>query len=357
MAPIVCRGHSMGLPACSITRAVSASSYSQAPYTATRMASREIHCRLSCDSASKALIPHYLRGSTHASRRRLQRIHAWWFSTSVWLKSSALIQPCLNAKVRHGFPAIKPPMMPTRSPWPTRGISSATSCRSSVMVAPSCSGERVGRDGVRRDIQLKGSGRTPFSRNGDGRAALGPMLREYLISEAIHALGIPTTRSLAVVTTGEQVVREDLLPGAVLTRVAASHIRVGTFEYFAGSRRSRCSGSATRLRHRTTLRRSAGRLRARAGGARGRCADARPRSLRMDERGLHPRRNEHGQHGHLGRDHRLRAVCIHGSLRHPHGVQLHRPWRAVCVWQSASDRAMESCAIRRNPVTAHRSGD
>jgi uncharacterized protein YdiU (UPF0061 family) len=94
-------------------------------------------------------------------------------------------------------------------------------------------GERVGRDGVRRDVQLKGSGRTPFSRNGDGRAALGPMLREYLISEAMHALGVPTTRSLAVVTTGEQVVRQDLLPGAVLTRVAASHIRVGTFEYFA----------------------------------------------------------------------------------------------------------------------------
>jgi uncharacterized protein YdiU (UPF0061 family) len=94
-------------------------------------------------------------------------------------------------------------------------------------------GERVGRDGVRRDIQLKGSGQTPFSRNGDGRAALGPMLREYLISETMHALGIPTTRSLAVVTTGEQVVRVDLLPGAVLTRVAASHIRVGTFEYFA----------------------------------------------------------------------------------------------------------------------------
>src|SRR3954447_22661941 len=94
-------------------------------------------------------------------------------------------------------------------------------------------GEVIDRHGVRRDIQLKGSGRTPFSRNGDGRAALGPMLREYLISEAMHALGVPTTRSLAVVTTGEQVVREDLLPGAVLTRVAASHIRVGTFEYFA----------------------------------------------------------------------------------------------------------------------------
>src|SRR5690242_2712360 len=94
-------------------------------------------------------------------------------------------------------------------------------------------GELKGRDGILLDIQLKGAGLTPFSRNGDGRAALGPMLREYLISEAMHALGIPTTRSLAVVTTGEQVARDDLLPGAVLTRVAASHIRVGTFEYFA----------------------------------------------------------------------------------------------------------------------------
>lgn len=94
-------------------------------------------------------------------------------------------------------------------------------------------GELKGRDGVLRDIQLKGAGLTPFARNGDGRAALGPMLREYLISEAMHALGIPTTRSLAVVTTGEQVLREGVLPGAVLTRVAASHIRVGTFQYFA----------------------------------------------------------------------------------------------------------------------------
>jgi serine/tyrosine/threonine adenylyltransferase len=94
-------------------------------------------------------------------------------------------------------------------------------------------GELIGRDGVSRDVQLKGAGRTPYSRTGDGRAALGPMLREYLISESMHALGIPTTRSLAVVTTGERVFREGSLPGAVLTRVAASHIRVGTFQYFA----------------------------------------------------------------------------------------------------------------------------
>jgi len=94
-------------------------------------------------------------------------------------------------------------------------------------------GEITGKDGIRRDIQLKGSGRTPFSRGGDGRAALGSVLREYLVSEAMSALGIPTTRSLAAVTTGEVVYREAPLPGAVLTRVAASHIRVGTFQYFA----------------------------------------------------------------------------------------------------------------------------
>src|SRR6476619_2537419 len=94
-------------------------------------------------------------------------------------------------------------------------------------------GEVIDRDGVRRDIQLKGSGPTPFSRRGDGRAALGPVLREYLISEAMFALGIPTTRTLAAVTTGESVVRETMLPGGVLTRVASSHIRVGTFQYFA----------------------------------------------------------------------------------------------------------------------------
>jgi uncharacterized protein YdiU (UPF0061 family) len=92
-------------------------------------------------------------------------------------------------------------------------------------------GEIVGSDGVRRDVQLKGSGRTPYSRTADGRAALGPVMREYIISEAMFALGIPTTRSLAAVTTGDTIRREAMLPGAVLTRVAQSHIRVGTFQY------------------------------------------------------------------------------------------------------------------------------
>jgi len=104
-------------------------------------------------------------------------------------------------------------------------------------------GEVVDRHGVRLDIQLKGSGRTAFSRSGDGRAWLGPVLREYIVSEAMHALGIPTTRSLAAVATGEPVFRETALPGAVLTRVARSHVRIGTFEYFSAR------GDTVALRH------------------------------------------------------------------------------------------------------------
>jgi len=113
-------------------------------------------------------------------------------------------------------------------------------------------GETIDRDGRRRDIAFKGSGRTPFSRGGDGKAALGPMLREVLIGEAMHALGIPTTRALAVAATGEPVMREQVLPGAVLTRVASSHIRVGTFQFFAARRdleRLRALADYTIARH------------------------------------------------------------------------------------------------------------
>ncbi len=94
-------------------------------------------------------------------------------------------------------------------------------------------GEHLTKNNERFDIQFKGSGRTPFSRTGDGRAVLGPMLREYIISEAMHSLKIPTTRSLAVVKTGEDVVREQISKGAILTRVALGHLRVGTFQYIA----------------------------------------------------------------------------------------------------------------------------
>jgi uncharacterized protein YdiU (UPF0061 family) len=103
-------------------------------------------------------------------------------------------------------------------------------------------GEVRDRSGRLRDIQLKGAGLTPFSRSADGRAALGPVLREYLVSEAMHALGVPATRALAAVTTGERVFRERPLPGAILTRVASSHVRVGTFQYFA----ARGDGDAVR---------------------------------------------------------------------------------------------------------------
>ncbi|MEX2488919.1 MAG: protein adenylyltransferase SelO family protein, partial [Pseudomonadales bacterium] len=104
-------------------------------------------------------------------------------------------------------------------------------------------GEVIGEDGIRYDLQLKGSGPTPWSRGGDGRAPLGPVLREYIVSEAMAVLGIPTSRALAAVTTGESVFRETMLPGAVLARVARSHIRVGTFEIFA----SRQDHEAVRL--------------------------------------------------------------------------------------------------------------
>ena len=92
-------------------------------------------------------------------------------------------------------------------------------------------GEVIDKDNIRRDIQLKGSGRTIFSRGGDGKSSLGPVLREYLISEAMHSLNIPTTRALAAVSSGDDVIREKVLPGGILTRVASSHIRVGTFQY------------------------------------------------------------------------------------------------------------------------------
>ena len=173
-------------------------------------------------------------------------------------------------------------------------------------------GEVIDADGVRRDIQLKGSGPTPFSRRGDGRAALGPVLREYIVSEAMAALGIPTTRSLAAVMTGENVVRETLLPGAVLTRVASSHIRVGTFQYFAA--RGDTDG-VRRLADHVIARHypQAAECRAplsRAAGRRDRAPGRAGRALAAGR--LHPRRHEHRQHLDLGRDHRLRSLRLHG---------------------------------------------
>jgi len=174
-------------------------------------------------------------------------------------------------------------------------------------------GEVVDRSGTRRDIQFKGSGRTPYSRNGDGRAALGPVLREYLVSEAMHALGIPATRSLAAVATGEAVFRERALPGAIVTRVAASHVRVGTFEYFAARR----DADAVKIladyvidRHYPDqVRRSS------VPGIAARGVQAPGGTRReLDACGVHPRRHEYGQHRGFRRDHRLRSVRFHGCV-------------------------------------------
>ena len=115
-------------------------------------------------------------------------------------------------------------------------------------------GEITHADGKLRDIHLKGSGRTPFARNGDGQAVVGPMLREYIVSEAMHALNIPTTRSLAVVGTGRLVQRETVLPGAVLTRVASSHVRVGSFQYARPPRTSACFAALPITRSDVTIR-------------------------------------------------------------------------------------------------------
>ena len=178
-------------------------------------------------------------------------------------------------------------------------------------------GEVIDADGVRRDIQLKGSGPTPFSRRGDGRAALGPVLREYIVSEAMAALGIPTTRSLAAVITGEHVMREMPLPGAVLTRVASSHIRVGTFQYFAArgdTEGVRRLADHVIARHYPQARRCRAPL-SRAAGSRDRAAGRSGRALAAGR--LHPRRHEHRQHLDLGRDHRLRPLRLHGSTTIP----------------------------------------
>jgi Uncharacterized conserved protein len=163
-------------------------------------------------------------------------------------------------------------------------------------------------DGARFDIQLKGSGRTPYSRMGDGRAALGPVLREYIISEAMAALGVPTTRALAAVTTGEIVLRERALPGAVFTRVAASHIRIGTFQYFAARRDTEALAALcdyTIARHYSAADGPLGLLEA--------VIDAQAKLIaQWMGIGLYPWRDEHRQYDVVGRNHRLRPLRLHG---------------------------------------------
>ena len=161
-------------------------------------------------------------------------------------------------------------------------------------------GEVIDRQGRRRDIAFKGCGRTPFARGGDGKAAVGPMLREVLIGESMHALGIPTTRALAVAATGEQVYRQRVLPGAVLTRVAASHIRVGTFEFCAshgGVERVRKLAEYTIARHDPALVTTPQPFLALLQNVAERQAAL---VAQWDEREFHPWRDEHRQHDDIG---------------------------------------------------------
>ena len=161
-----------------------------------------------------------------------------WRSTRTLAAELGVDPEALRAETASpSWPATRLPTARRRSRRPTPVTSSAATRRGSATAGRCCSARWSTRRGRRRDLHLKGSGRTPFARGGDGKAVVGPMLREYVIGEAMHALGIPTSRALAVVATGEDVMRETVLPGAVLARVAASHLRVGTFQYAAAQRR------------------------------------------------------------------------------------------------------------------------
>ena len=209
-------------------------------------------------------------------------------------------------------------------------------------------GEVVDITGTRRDIQLKGSGPTPFSRRGDGRAALGPVLREYLISEAMHALGIPTTRSLAAVTTGEPRLSRD--------RPARRRADPRGVEPHPGrhlpvlrrARRRRGAAAARRPRDRPPLSGRVGLSRPLREGDRapGRAG----RALAAGR--LHPRRDEHRQRLDRRRDDRLRPVRLHGRLQSRDGVQLDRPARPLRLRQAAADRRLEHGAARRGADAA-----
>ena len=214
-------------------------------------------------------------------------------------------------------------------------------------------GEAIDTSGARRDLQLKGSGRTPFSRGGDGRAALGPVLREYVISEAMSALGVPTTRALAAVTTGEIVMRQEgPLAGGVFTRVAASHIRVGTFQYFL----VRNDIDALRLlsdhaiaRHYPQAAYAANPYLALLESVVAAQADLIAQWMSLGF--IHGVMNTDNMTISRGDD-RLRPMCVHGRVSPAMRLQFDRSRCALCLWQAARHRTLEPHPIRRNAVAA-----
>ena len=213
-------------------------------------------------------------------------------------------------------------------------------------------GEVVDRAGQRRDIQLKGSGPTPFSRRGDGRAALGPVLREYIVSEAMAALGIPTTRSLAAVAdrrAGDA--RDRAARCGADARRHEPHPR-RHFPVLRRARRRRGTAPARRPRDRPALSRGARRGEPVSRAVRSRDRAAGRAGGEMDAGRLHPRRHEHRQLLDRRRDHRLRPLRLHGRLQARHGVQLDRPRRALRLRQPAAHLPLEPGALRRDPAAA-----
>ena len=231
-------------------------------------------------------------------------------------RSWGLIPTCCRPrKAPKSSPASVCPRAPIPSPWPMPATSSAISCRSSATAAPSCSAKSSTRTASAATSSSRAQAR-PRSRAGATAAPRsGLCLREYIVSEAMAKLGIPTTRSLAAVVTGENVMRETMLPGAVLTRVASSHIRVGTFQFFAA--RGDTDG-VRRLADHVIARHYPDLAQRRAALSRAaRCGDrapGRPRRALASGR-LHPWRDEHRQHLDLGRDHRLRPLRLHGRIQ------------------------------------------
>ena len=210
-------------------------------------------------------------------------------------------------------------------------------------------GELADADGRLRDIHLKGSGATPFARGGDGLAAVGPMLREYVISEAMHALGVPTTRSLAVRPPDVRCSARRRCP-APCSPASPPAICGWELPICLGHRRSRLAAPVGRSRDHPPLPRCRDDRSPLSGAVRvGRRRSGDPDSP-VDADRLHPRRDEHRQHDDFRRDHRLRAVCLHGGIRPRHGVQFDRPLGPLRLRQPARRRGVEPRPVRRSPA-------
>ena len=277
------------------------------------------------------------------------------YSTSPWPPNSASNPAGCAARTGCVFSsATWSPTGRCRWPRPTPDTSSVVMFRASATAGHCCWAKSRRPTGGLRDLHLKGSGATPFARGGDGFAAVGPMLREYIISEAMHALGIPTTRSLAVVATGRASPARDAAAGGRAhprreQPPARRHLPVRR-----GRRRRRTAAAAGRSRHRPALPGTGRRRQSLPRVVRRRGVRAGGAHRAVDARRVRAWRDEHGQHDDLGRDDRLRAVRLHGGLRPGDGLQLDRLVGPLRLRQPAVDRGVESRPLRRDAAAADR---